>query len=257
MPRRPAANQEPYVREVLLRRDRVASFDVYPYAVPAIRELHRLALHPGVTFVVGENGSGKSTLVEAIAICAGMNPEGGSKHFSSSSYRSESSLAEHMVLVRGGRREKAGFFLRAETMFNVATEVEDKQLVAYGWSNLHQRSHGEAFLWVVQERFHGGGLYVLDEPESALSPRRQLELVRHIHDLVADGAQFVIATHAPILMAYPHAYLYELSTGPQPLKRTTLRDTPHFQVTNAVLTRPELTMRELLRDDVPSDDAGD
>jgi predicted ATPase len=169
---------------VTLLRERVPSFDEYPFAIPAIRGLDEPRFDPGVTFLIGENGSGKSTLVEAIAILAGFNPEGGTRHFRFAARPSESRLHESLRLARSPQRERAGFFLRAETLFNLATEVEQRALAEYGWEDMHAKSHGEAFLWLVTERFRPGGLYILDEPEAALSPQRQLALLRLIHDLV-------------------------------------------------------------------------
>lgn len=228
-------------------RDRVSSFDEYPYSVPAIRTLESLRFNPGITFLIGENGSGKSTLIEAIAILAGFNPEGGSKHFRFARRPSESSLHQALRLARDARREKTGFFLRAETLFNVATEAEDRDLATYGWADLHAKSHGEAFLWLVQERFRGQGLYVLDEPEAALSPQRQLAMLRLMHDLVAAQCQFVIATHSPILMAYPGATIYQLS--PDGVQVVRYEDTEHYQVTRGFVTDHPSYLRRLLGDD--------
>lgn len=150
----------------------------YPFTIPAVANLERFEFNEGITFLGGENGSGKSTLIEAIAILAGFNPEGGSKNFATRLRPSESSLHSGLRLARGVRREKSGFFLRAETMFNVSTEAE--AYADYGWAHLHEMSHGEAFLWVVMNRFRAGGLYILDEPEAALSPARQLALAARI-----------------------------------------------------------------------------
>ncbi len=197
--------------------------------------------------LIGENGSGKSTLIEAIAIAAGLNPEGGSKNFDYSLRPSESSLHNALRLVRNPTRERSAFFLRAETMFNVSTEIETRGLFAYGWEDLHSRSHGEAFLWVVQNRFHEKGLYVLDEPESALSPQRQLSLLRLIHDLASAGAQFVLATHSPILMAYPDATLYHLTD--QGIGAVDYRETEHYVITKSFLESPDRFLRELFRDE--------
>lgn len=232
-----------FIRELVLRRAQVPSFDAYPYSIPAVRELDRLRLHPAVTFLVGENGSGKSTFIEAMAILAGFNPEGGSKHFNTRQRPSESNLHQHLQLIRNPRREKTGFFLRAETMFNVATEIEQGGYNVYGWESLHLRSHGEAFLWLMQNRFGSHGLYLLDEPESALSPQRQFATLRLIHDLVAQGSQFIIATHSPILLAYPKATIYWLDeTG---LRETTYTETEHYQLTRNFLNNHEAMLHYL------------
>jgi len=200
-----------FIRELVLHRDRVETFDAYPYCIPAIRSLHTLPLCATLTIFVGENGTGKSTFLEAIARLAGLDPEGGSRGFHRAPQAPEAPLHEAMQLIRSTRRERSAFFLRAETMFNLATEVNELGLAEYGWEDLHTKSHGEAFLWTVQNRLHGNGLYVFDEPESALSPQRQLSLLVLLHDLASRGAQIVMATHSPILMAYPGALIYELT----------------------------------------------
>src|SRR5262249_15651178 len=156
-----------YLRSVSLRREEVASFDVYPYSIPAVRALHTLELDPAVTFFVGENGSGKSTLVEAIAVAAGFNAEGGSKNFSFATGNRESELHQHLKLVRGMKRERDGYFVRGESLYNVATQIDDLGVGGYGPRSLHAQSHGEAFLALALHRFRGNGLYIFDEPEAA------------------------------------------------------------------------------------------
>lgn len=233
-----------FIREIELLRDRAEDLSAYPYSIPAIGALTSLELDAGVTVFVGENGSGKSTLIEAVAIAAGLNPEGGTKNLRFRQRPSESSLHEALRLVRGVRRERTAFFLRAETMFNVATEVAG--LADYGWQDLHDRSHGEAFLWVVQNRFHAEGLYIMDEPESALSPQRQLSLLRLLHDLVEAGSQVIMATHSPILMAYPGATLYNLDE--EGIRPIAYEDTEHFTVTRAFLEHPRRMLGVLFAD---------
>jgi predicted ATPase len=168
-----------------------------------------------VTLLCGDNGSGKSTLIEAIAVAAGFNPEGGTTAFNFATRASESSLGEHLTLVRpAGRKPRTGFFLRAESYYNVATEIERLGVAgSYGVVSPHQRSHGESFLDLVAHRFGPGGLYLLDEPEAALSVQGCLALLLRIADLVADGSQFVIATHSPILLACPGATILEIGPG--------------------------------------------
>lgn len=233
-----------FIRELVLQQAQIPSFDAYPYNIPAVRQLDRLSLNSSVTYFVGENGSGKSTFVEAIAIKAGFNPEGGSKNFNTASHPTESNLYQNLTLVRNPRREKTGFFLRAETMFNVATEIEQGGYHEYGWKNLHTRSHGEAFLWLMQNRFSQNGLYILDEPESALSPQRQLAALRLIHELVVCGSQFIIATHSPILMAYPDSTLYWLDE--KGIQEKTLVETEHYQVTLDFLTQTKTFLHHLM-----------
>jgi predicted ATPase len=218
----------------------------YPFTIPALRQLRELSLDQTVTILVGENGSGKSTLIEAIAMAAGFNAEGGSRNFNFATKRTESSLAGALRLVRGSRRPGTGFFLRAESFYNVATEVErlglDTEQV-YGGASLHQRSHGEAFLALAINRFFGNGLYILDEPEAALSPQNCLTFLQRMLELVAQGSQFIMATHSPLLMAYPGATIYELGEdGPL---RSVFDDVPHVQLTRRFLAEPQAFLRHL------------
>jgi len=233
---------EQYIIEVGLRREKVAAFDAYPFCLDAVRHLHTLTLHPSVTFLIGENGSGKSTLLEAIAVAAGLNPEGGSRNFSFETRASHSPLHECLRLARGIRRPRDSYFLRAESYYNVATEVErlDKimpLLDAYGGESLHAMSHGESFMALLLHRFGGNGLYLLDEPEAALSPTRQMSMLTRMHELVKLRSQFIIATHSPIIMAYPDAFIYALeSTG---IRRVAYTETEHYQVTRNFLGNPD------------------
>jgi predicted ATPase len=237
----------------------VAVWDVYPFTVPSIRGFDRLIFEQPVTFLIGENGSGKSTLLEAIAVAWGFNPEGGSRNFAFSTRASHSNLNEYLRLGRSVRRAGDGFFLRAESYFNLATNIEELDkgpggppiIDSYGGKSLHEQSHGESFLALVTHRFNGSGFYVLDEPEAALSPARQLSLLALMHDLVADGAQFVIATHSPILMAYPHAAIFQMSEdGPFEIP---YRETEHFLVTRRFLNDPEGMLEIVLNQDIYGD----
>ena len=257
-----------YVRAVELDRHRVPSFDRYPFAIPSIRDLDRIALHPYVTFLVGENGVGKSTLIEGIAVAAGFNAEGGSKNFDFSTRSDTSELHEVLRLVRGMRRERDGFFLRAESLYNVASEIErlaeaednhparlpGRFMGAYGGRSLHAQSHGESFMALVLNRFRGQGLYILDEPEAALAPSRQLALLVLIDQHVKQGgSQFIIATHSPILMAYPNAIIYNL-TAEGGIREIAYEDTEHVKVTRDFLNNREAYLRQLLSDDNGEDD---
>ena len=242
-----------YVIRVTLLRDRVNSFERYPFSLPAIQAFESIDLHPKVTFFVGENGSGKSTLLEAMAVSLGFNAEGGSKNFHFGTRRSHSDLHEYLRIAKGIRRPRDGFFLRAESFFNVATEIENLDaepapgppvINSYGGRSLHEQSHGESFLALMTERFGGQGLYVLDEPEAALSPQRQLAVLSRMHDLVLDNSQFIIATHSPILMAYPDASIYLCSEeGISPIA---YEETEHFQVTRDFLLNRERMLRILM-----------
>ena len=245
------ANQ--YVSRVSLIRDRVESFDQYPFSLPAIRTLDYIELHPKITFFVGENGSGKSTLLEAIAVSLGFNPEGGTRNFNFGTRQSHSRLNEYLRIAKGIKRPSDGFFLRAESFFNVATEIErlDEEpafgpplINSYGGRSLHEQSHGESFLALIENRFRGKGLYILDEPEAALSPQRQLAVLSLIHDLVLDKSQFIIATHSPLLMAYPDARIFRCSaTG---VEQIAYEETEHFQVTRDFLADPHGMLKTLL-----------
>ena len=236
-----------YLRAVRLVRDSVPDFTVYPFSVPSIHSLDELELDPKVTFLVGENGSGKSTLIEAIAVLAGFNAEGGSTNFHFGTRRSESCLHEFMRPVRSHRRPRDGFFLRAESYFNVATEIErlgGTIIDSYGGVSLHEQSHGESFLALAKHRFRGDGLYILDEPEAALSPQRQLSLMSIIHDLVEKrGSQLIIATHSPILMAYPKALIYHLAPGG--IERIAYEATEQYTITRDFLSSPERYFKTL------------
>jgi predicted ATPase len=244
---------EHYVLAVKLRRDKVSSFDEYPFSLPVIRHLDTLELHPAVTFLVGENGSGKSTLMEALAVAWGFNPEGGTKNFRFGTRASHSVLHEYLRLVKSARRPRDGFFLRAESLFNLASEIEhlDEEpsfgppiINSYGYRSLHEQSHGESFFAVMMHRFGGHGFYVLDEPEAALSPSRQLAMLSRIHQLVKSRSQFVIATHSPMLMAYPNAWIYQI--GANGMERVSLEDTEHYVVAKRFLNDPHRQLERVL-----------
>jgi predicted ATPase len=247
-----------FVRSIVLSRERVPSFSQYPFSLPAVRTLDTLEFHPNVTFLIGENGSGKSTLLEALAVDLRLNAEGGSRNFNFSSRASHSPLCDFIQVKKGLRRPSDCWFLRAESFFNVATEIERLDagspatgwnpaiLPAYGEVSLHEQSHGEAFFSLFQNRFRGDGLYLLDEPEAALSPTRQLAFLSLMHKLVREGAQFIIATHSPIIMAYPQAWIYCCETAG--LRRTEYKDTEHYKVSQAFLARPEKMLSVLLED---------
>jgi predicted ATPase len=254
MPRGPKRRQPPFddgfgfLRSVRLLRDDVPSFDAYPFGIPAIRALEELELHRKVTFLVGENGSGKSTLIEAIAVASGFNAEGGSKNYFFATRPSESVLSRYLRLSRGARRERDGFFLRAESLFNAATYLEGigVNMASYGGRSLHEQSHGESFLALAGNRFGRDGLYLLDEPEAALSPSRQLALLKIVDELVQrGGCQFLVATHSPILMAYPDATIYLL--GPAGMAAVAYEDTEHYQITRSFLNDRESYLRHLLK----------
>lgn len=234
-----------YLHQIQLRRDSIPSYQNYPFNIPALNKLDILELHPEVTFFVGENGSGKSTLIEAIAVCLGLNPEGGGRNFNFTTRASHSQLGEFLRPVRGVKRPKDDFFLRAESFFNVATEIEHLKVGrAYGKQSLHERSHGESFIDLLSKRFFGNGLYLLDEPEAALSPTAQLSALRLIHEIVQDQSQFIICTHSPILMAYPNSIIYLLAD--EGIEKIQYEATEHFITTKSFLQNPTKMIKELL-----------
>ncbi len=244
-----------YLLSVALMRDRVPSFAEYPFCLPVVRNLTMIEFHPAVTFIVGENGTGKSTLLEAIAVASGFNPEGGTRNFGFSTRASHSPLHGVLALARGLRRPRDGFFLRAESFFNVATEIErlDAEpapappiIDSYGGRSLHEQSHGESFFALVTHRFGGRGLYLLDEPEAALSPSRQLALLARLHQLVRAQSQFIIATHSPILMAYPYAKIILLTE--KAITEVRYTETEHYAVTREFLNKHEAMLKELLEE---------
>lgn len=245
---KPTATQ-PFVSSVELLRERVPDFSRYPFCIPAVRNLETLQLNPRVTFFVGENGTGKSTLLEAIAIVEGFNPEGGSRNFNFATRESHSELCNCLRHSRGPRRMRGtdGFFFRAESFFNVATQIERNYYPsAYGDKSLHEQSHGESFFSLVLNRFKGNGLYLLDEPESALSPSRQLSFLAAMSDLVKKGSQFIIATHSPILMAYPRATIFQFTESS--IEEVAYKETEHYKITKSFLLRSEQMLAELTGD---------
>ncbi|KQZ18275.1 AAA family ATPase [Caulobacter sp. Root1472] len=250
------ALDRPYWIEARVERREGWDAGAYPFNLPVVRDLDTLAFHPHVTFLVGENGSGKSTLIEALAVAWGFNAEGGSRNFSFSTRSSHSDLHRFIRPVRSPLRAHDGYFLRAESYFNIGTEIEnlDKDPAggppigpAYGERLLHEQSHGEAFFALFDNRFRGDGLYILDEPEAALSPQRQLSFLARLHELVLARSQFIIATHSPILLGYPDAWIYQASE--RGLDRVDYEDTEHFQVTRNFLNRRQTFLDVLLADD--------
>ena len=236
--------QELFLREISVDWDDVPA-DSYLRTIPAIASLRQICFHSPVTFFVGENGSGKSTLLEGLAEALGFNPEGGSRNYRFSTYDARSELAAAIRPVRGSRREKWGYFLRAESFYNVATaEEEYAKYAARGSENYHRRSHGEGFLHLAQTNFTGEGLYLLDEPEAALSPQRQLTMLAEIDRCVKAGAQFFIASHSPVLLAFPDAELLSFDSGS--LHPVTYEETDSFRVTEMFIRGRAQILRRLL-----------
>lgn len=237
--------EKPYLIDVTLLREKITSFREYPFCLPVVKNLHTMSFHPDVTFLVGENGSGKSTLIEAIASLLDFNPEGGNKNIRFSSKHTHSNLDKYLKLSRSFKKPKDGFFLRAESFYNVASYVDEiGYLETYGGKSLHEQSHGESFISLLNNKFRGNGLYILDEPEAALSPARQMTALAIIHELVNAKSQFIIATHSPILMAYPNSTIYWLSeTGIEEIEYT---KTEHYEITKTFLNQTESMLKALL-----------
>lgn len=243
-----------FIEEV--RLNKMPPKSSYISRLPAVKNLaasEGLSFDSDITFIVGENGSGKSTLLEAIAVAAGFNPEGGSKNFSFGTYDSHSELSEYITISKGAY-PKDGFFLRAESLYNAASYIEEideipaplpKVIEGYGGVSLHEQSHGESFLAVIKNRFFGNGLYILDEPEAALSPTGIMSLMVVIHDLLDKNSQFIISTHSPILMTYPNALIYELDEDK--IRPVTYRETGHYAITKRFLDDPEKMLEQLFK----------
>ena len=250
----------PYLLYLELLRDRIDDPGRYPHNLPAFQNLARLPFHPRVTFLVGENGSGKSTLLEAIAVAWGLNPEGGSRNFAFATRASHSGLEACIRLARPPSSPRDSYFLRAESFFNVATEIERLDdggggppiIGAYGGRSLHEQSHGESFFALFRHRFGPDGLYLMDEPEAALSPTRQIQFLALLHDYVRHGCQFVIATHSPIILAYPDATIYRLD--PTGLRPVAYAETEHYLVTRGFLANPARTLDALFAAETPDGD---
>jgi predicted ATPase len=245
----------------------------YTDELPALRDVERVELHPRVTFLVGENGSGKSTLVEALAVALKLNPEGGGRLLRFATRASHSQLHRRVHLERAPLPPHTMFFLRAESVFNLATAIEEGGPIGERENvyerPLHEQSHGESFLDIAMNRLGPRGLYLFDEPEAALSVRGQLALLRRIHELVLEESQFIVATHSPILLGYalagtiageagdarptdlapsaPRAAILEL--GDDGIRAIAFDEAPQVELTRAFLDDPQRFLRHLLSDD--------
>lgn len=221
--------------------------DKYPLNLPVLKNLGKLTFNPNVTFIVGENGAGKSTLLEGIAIAVGFNPEGGSRNFNFETKATHSDLYKHIKITKGLNLPKDGFFLRAETFYNIATEIGNLGYEIekyYGEKSLHKQSHGESYISLIENRFKANGLYILDEPEAALSPSNQLKFLALIDYLVKKNSQFIIATHSPIIMGYPNAEIYQVDDNS--IKKVKYEETNHYLLSKRFLNNKEKVLSELL-----------
>lgn len=240
-----------FIREVRIDWSKMNE-ESYLRQINSLKDVNTVAFNQNITFFVGENGTGKSTMLEGIAVAYGFNPEGGTKNYQFSTYQSHSELHHGISLVKGVKKPKGNYFLRAESFYNVATKTEDYRdgmdpeifYARYGGKSLHQQSHGESFLALIHENFTADGIYILDEPEAALSPQRQLTLLIEIERLARQGSQFIIASHSPILLGIPGADI--LSFDGDGIHPCSYQDTDSYQVTAMFINEREYFLKRLL-----------
>lgn len=243
-----------FIKEISINWNAIEEHS-YLREIPALQFDGSIVFDHNVTFFVGENGSGKSTLLEGIAVEYGFSPEGGTKNYSFTTYDSHSELHNAMRLTKGIRKPRGSYFLRAESFYNVASKAEDYRdgdpmdtyYARYGGKSLHQQSHGESFLALIQGNFVGNGIYILDEPEAALSPQRQLTLLLEIDKLTREGAQFIIASHSPILLGLPDAQILSFDEGE--IHPCAYLETESYQVTEMFINNREYFLKRLLSND--------
>lgn len=231
-----------FIKGIRLKRSEVESFDEYPFSIPIIRNLTELSFEKPVTFIVGENGSGKSTIVEALAVAMGLSAEGGTRNMSYSTVNTTSELHEYITVLKSGVSPKWKYFLRAESFYTMANAFDGYK---EDWqSSIHEQSHGEAFNSLF-DSFSANGLYLMDEPESALSPKNQMRFLSTIHNLVQKGSQFIIVTHSPILLSYYNAAILNADDMLRPIE---YKDTEIYSIYSRFLSCPE-KMQKYLFDD--------
>ena len=216
----------------------------YIRTIESLRDVEKIEFQSPVSLFVGENGTGKSTLLKAIAVAHGFNPEGGTKNYVFSTYDSHSELCDAIRIAKGYRKEKWGYFLRAESFYNVATQEEKYADIAHPSMQYHKKSHGESFLDLAQDNIKSNGLYLLDEPEAALSPQRQLTLLTQIYKCANDGAQFIIATHSPILLGIPNAQIFCFDNGK--IHTCTYEETDSYKITEMFINNRKSLLQKLL-----------
>lgn len=232
-----------FIQRIAIEWDKVGK-ESYLRGIEALRGVENVEFANSITFFVGENGSGKSTLLEAIAVAHGFNPEGGTKNYAFSTYDSHSELCDAIRISRGYRKERWGYFLRAESFYNVATQEEEYADIAHPSAKYHEKSHGESFLALAQSQLRPNGLYLFDEPEAALSPQRQLTLLRAIYQCAGEGSQFIIVTHSPILLGIPGAEIYCFDQGQ--IHLCDYEETDSYQVTEMFMNHREMLLKRLL-----------
>ena len=234
-----------FIQGVMFDWDKIDD-DSYLKKIEAFKGIERLEFHNSITFFVGENGSGKSTLLEAIAIAHGFNPEGGTKNYFFSTHDTQSELYDVIRISRGYRKEKWGYFLRAESFYNVATQEEEYADIEHPSARYHEKSHGESFLELAQNNLRANGLYLFDEPEAALSPQRQLTLLMEIYRCAKEGAQFFIVTHSPILLGIPDADIYCFDNGS--IHLCAYEETESYQVTEMFINNRYALLDRFLKE---------
>lgn len=239
------SSNELYITGLKIRWDSIEEGS-YLRKIEAIKDISEMRFHSPVTFFVGENGSGKSTLLEAISIAYGFNPEGGTKNYSFSTFDSHSELCDALTLIRDCRKAQWSYFLRAESFYNVASAEEEYSKIQGVPQHYHEKSHGESFLSVVQENFTEKGLYILDEPEAALSPQRQLTLLLEMSSCVNNNSQFIVVTHSPILLGLPKAEILSFDDGA--IKRISYEETQSYQITKMFINNRERMLKLLLEE---------
>ena len=232
-----------FIQSVLFDWDKISD-ESYLTRIEALYRVKKIYFVKPITLFVGQNGSVKSTLLEAIAVAHGFNPEGGTKNYCFSTHDTHSELCNAITIAKGYRKEKWGYFLRAESFYNVATQEEEYADFAHPSEEYHNRSHGESFLKMVQNNIQPNGLYFLDEPEAALSPQRQLTLLAEIYRCASDGAQFIIATHSPILLGIPNAEIFSFDNGK--IHTCRYEETESYKVTELFINNRKRLLENLL-----------
>lgn len=232
-----------FIQSVLFDWDKISD-ESYLTSIEALYKVEKIDFMKPIALFVGENGSGKSTLLEAIAVAHGFNPEGGTKNYCFSTHDTHSELCNAITIAKGYRKEKWGYFLRAESFYNVATQEEEYADFAHPSEEYHNRSHGESYLKMAQNNIQPNGLYFLDEPEAALSPQRQLTLLAEIYRCASDGAQFIIATHSPILLGIPNAEIFSFDNGK--IHTCRYEETDSYKVTESFINNRERLLKNLL-----------
>ena len=235
-----------YIKSMMIHWDKVSK-NSYIRKIKSLKGLEKLTFQSPVTFFVGETGSGKSTLLEAMAVSYGFNPEGGTMNYDFSTFDSHSELHEAVTLIKGYRRAKWGYFLRAESFYNVATKEDEYSRMPRGKPQFyHEKSHGESFLEIIHENLQKNGLFFLDEPEAALSPQRQLSLLIELYHCAKEGSQFFIVTHSPILLGLPDAQILTFDKGQ--VHPCRYEETDSYQITKSFMSNRDGMLKVMLEE---------